>query len=88
MARYCGVDRHYADVECPYAEFERYLVLSCNEYAHYWKENAADGGERRGVKHAAEESKRRPVGLGTTIAGPETAMSKSFCAVATTGCAD
>lgn len=38
MARYCGVDRHYADVECPYAELERYLVLSCNGYANYWKE--------------------------------------------------
>jgi hypothetical protein len=31
MARYRGGDGHYADVECAYAEFERYLVLSCNE---------------------------------------------------------
>jgi hypothetical protein len=38
MARYCGSDGHYADVECTYAELERYLVLSCNEYARYWKE--------------------------------------------------
>jgi len=31
MARYrCG-DGRYADVECSYAELERYLVLSCNE---------------------------------------------------------
>src|SRR5271157_1829737 len=38
MARYRGGDGHYADVECAYAELERYLVLSCNEQAHYWKE--------------------------------------------------
>ena len=31
MARYRGGDAHYADVECAYAELERYLVLSCNE---------------------------------------------------------
>jgi hypothetical protein len=29
MARYRGGDGHYADVECAYAELERYLVLSC-----------------------------------------------------------
>ena len=29
MARHRGSDGHYADVECAYAEFERYLVLSC-----------------------------------------------------------
>ena len=29
VARYRGSDGHYADVECAYAEFERYLVLSC-----------------------------------------------------------
>ena len=28
MARYHGGDGHYADVECAYAELERYLVLS------------------------------------------------------------
>ena len=31
MARYRRGDGHYADVECSNAEFERYLVLSCNE---------------------------------------------------------
>jgi hypothetical protein len=30
MARYRWCDGHYADVECAYAEFEGYLVLSCN----------------------------------------------------------
>jgi hypothetical protein len=29
MARYRRSDGHYADVECAYADFERYLVLSC-----------------------------------------------------------
>jgi hypothetical protein len=29
MARYRGGDGHYADVECAYAQPERYLVLSC-----------------------------------------------------------
>ena len=29
VARYRGGDGHYADVECAYAELERYLVLSC-----------------------------------------------------------
>jgi hypothetical protein len=38
MARYCGRDGHYTDVECAYAEHERNLVLSCDEEAHYWKE--------------------------------------------------
>jgi len=31
MAHYRGRDGHYADVECAYAELERYLGLSCNE---------------------------------------------------------
>ena len=31
MARYRGRDGHYADVECAYAELERYLVLRCHE---------------------------------------------------------
>jgi hypothetical protein len=31
MARYCGRDGHYTDVECAYAEHERNLVLSCDE---------------------------------------------------------
>jgi hypothetical protein len=31
MARDCGGDGDYADVECANAEFERYLVLSCNK---------------------------------------------------------
>jgi hypothetical protein len=31
MARYRRGGGHYADVECAYAELERYLVLSCNE---------------------------------------------------------
>jgi hypothetical protein len=35
MARYRGGDDHYADLECAYAELERYLVLSCNEQARY-----------------------------------------------------
>ena len=30
MACYRRSISHYADVECTYAEFERYLVLSCN----------------------------------------------------------
>jgi hypothetical protein len=34
MARYRGDDGHYADVECAYAELERYVVLSCNEPAN------------------------------------------------------
>ena len=34
VARYRRDDGHYADVECAYAELERHLVLSCNE----WKE--------------------------------------------------
>ena len=29
MARYRGGDGHYTDVECAYAELERYLILSC-----------------------------------------------------------
>lgn len=33
MAHYRGSDGHYAYVECAYAEFERYLVLSFNEEA-------------------------------------------------------
>jgi len=31
MARYRRSDGHYADVECAYADLERYLVLSCND---------------------------------------------------------
>jgi hypothetical protein len=31
MANYRERDGHYADVECAYAELERYLVLNCNE---------------------------------------------------------
>ncbi len=27
MARYRGSDGHYADVECAYADLERYLIL-------------------------------------------------------------
>jgi hypothetical protein len=38
MVRYRRGDGHYADVECAYAQLERYLVLSCNEYARCWKE--------------------------------------------------
>jgi hypothetical protein len=38
MARYRGGDGHYTDVECAYAELERFLVLSGNEWAHYCKE--------------------------------------------------
>jgi hypothetical protein len=38
MDRYRGGDGHYADVECAYGELERYLVLSFNEEARYWKE--------------------------------------------------
>ena len=35
MARYRRSAGHYADVECAYAELERYLVLSCNEQTRY-----------------------------------------------------
>jgi hypothetical protein len=35
-------DGHYADVECAYAELERYLVLSCSEEARYQKSKAAE----------------------------------------------
>jgi hypothetical protein len=38
MVRYRGCDGHYAGVECADAELERYLVLSCNTLARYWKE--------------------------------------------------
>jgi len=31
MARYRRGNGHYADVECAYAQLERYLVLNCNE---------------------------------------------------------
>jgi hypothetical protein len=42
VARYCGGDGHYADVECAYRELERYLVLSCN--TRYWKEEGHQFG--------------------------------------------
>jgi hypothetical protein len=42
VARYCGGDGHYADVECAYGELERYLVLSCN--TRYWKEEGHQFG--------------------------------------------
>jgi hypothetical protein len=40
MARYRRSDGHYTYVECAYAEFERYLVLSCNEDAAAGKKKA------------------------------------------------
>ena len=38
MARYRGGDGRYADMECAYAELERYLVLSCKVVAHEGRE--------------------------------------------------
>ena len=38
MANYRGGDGHYADVECAYAELERYLVLSCKVVTHEGRE--------------------------------------------------
>ena len=43
---------HYADVECASAELERYLVLSCNEQARYWKEEGHQFGGLSYSRHA------------------------------------
>src|SRR5215472_7524964 len=57
MARYrCG-DGRYADVECSYAELERYLVLSCNEQSRYWKQK--EGHQTGGLKFRENRVHRR-----------------------------
>ena len=56
MARYRGGDGHYADVECAYAELERYLVLSFNNKPATGKEKATKVG---GLSHSRQAENYR-----------------------------
>ena len=59
MARYRGGDGYYADMECAYAELERYLVLSCDEHARLKRTKATNfGGLTRSCSALSITTKR------------------------------
>jgi hypothetical protein len=56
MARYCRSTSHYADVECAYAEPERYLVLIAHPHTDHTRVEAVPG---RVCKKPLADSGRR-----------------------------
>jgi hypothetical protein len=67
MARYRRCDGNYADVECAYAELERYLILSCTK-SHYRKKEGHQLGGLSYSRHAEDRVIRAMLKTAPSIA--------------------